>query len=79
MSKFEKITFQQLLHYMDEEDVFQLCFEGDGWENYVEITKESKLLKPFLNCRVVCMGAEILDNGNQPTIRISLDDSEVTL
>ena len=68
------ITLWQLLYYMDEQDIFQVCFEGDGWDDYVELTRESRLLKPFMKCRIECMGAEFLECEQRPVIRISLDD-----
>lgn len=71
------MTLKQFLYYVDDQDVFQVCFEGDGWEKYVEVDRNSKLLKPFLCCRIACMGPEYLDDGNSPTIRISLDDSNM--
>ena len=71
------ITLEQFLYYVDDGDVIQVCFEGEEWENYIELTKSSKFLKPFLKFRVACMGPEVMDNGNQPTIRISLDDSNM--
>lgn len=67
------ITLEQFLCYVDDGDVIQVCFEGDEWENYVELTRSSKFLKPFMKFRIACMGPEVMDNRNQPTIRISLD------
>lgn len=71
------MTLQQFLYYVDEQDVIQVCFEGDGWENYAEVKKDSRFLKPFMHCRIACMGPEFLDNRDTPTIRISLDDSNM--
>lgn len=67
------MTLDTFLNYMGDEETFQICFEGDEWDDFVEFTKDSKFLKPFLKTRVACMGAE-LDSAEHPTIRISLDD-----
>lgn len=67
------MTLKQFLHYMGEGEFFQLCFEGDEWDDFVKLTKECKLLIPFMECRVDCMGASF-DDEEQPIIRISIDD-----
>ena len=33
------ITLRQFLYYMDDQDVFQLNFTGDEWDDYVELTR----------------------------------------
>ena len=52
------ITLRQFLYYMDDQDVFQFTFTGDEWDDYVELTRRSILLKPFMDCRIVCLGVE---------------------
>lgn len=68
------LTLYTFLHYMDDDEVFQVCFEGDEWENYTELKSGSILLRPFIDCRITCMGAETMDNGKGPAIRICLDE-----
>lgn len=75
MENGRNMTLKQFIDYMNDDEAFQVCTTDDEWENYIEVTKDSKFLKPFMNCRISCMGAEILDDGNNPTIRICLDDS----
>lgn len=72
-----RITVKQFLSYMSETEVIQVCFKTDEWDNYVELTRNSILLKPFLGCRIDCMGAEFMDSRNDPIIRISIDDSNM--
>ena len=67
------ITLRQFLYYMDEQDIIQVCFKDDGWDEFVELTGQSKLLIPFMNCRIDCMGAEKLEDEDGVAIRISLD------
>ena len=68
-----KMTLEQFLYYMGDDENFQVCFEGDDWDDCMEFTKDSKFLIPFKECRVACMGAEF-DSVDHPTIRISIDD-----
>ena len=72
-----QIKLETFLYYLTEDEPFQLCFEGDEWDDYVELKRDSPFLKPFLACRIDCMGSELMDNGNEPTIRISIDDSNM--
>lgn len=72
-----RITVKQFLSYMSETKVIQVCFKNDEWDKYVELTRNSPFLKPFLACRIDCMGSEFMNNGNEPTIRISIDDSNM--
>ena len=70
------MTLDTFLNYMGDEETFQVCFEGDEWDDFVEFTKDSKFLKPFMKYRVDCMGAEF-DSVEHPTIRISLAEKEM--
>ena len=71
------ITVKQFLSYMGETEFIQVCFKSKEWDDYVELKSDSTFLKPFLACRIDCMGSEFMDNGNEPTIRISIDDSNM--
>ena len=64
------ITLRQFLYYMDDQDVFQVTFTGDEWDDYVELTRRSILLKPFMDCRIVCLGVE------DGTIRLCIERSD---
>lgn len=64
------ITLRQFLYYMDDQDVFQLNFTDDEWDDYVELTRRSILLKHFMDCRIDCLGVE----GG--TIRICIERNE---
>lgn len=66
------ITLRQFLYYMDDQDVFQLNFTGDEWDDYVELTRRSMLLKPFKDCRIDCLGVE----GGTIRICVERNDSE---
>lgn len=72
-----RLHLKEFLYYMSEDEPFQVCFEGDEWDDFVELTKESKLLKPFMHCRVDCMGATLAVDEKRPVIRISIDDSNM--
>lgn len=72
-----RITVKQFLSYMSETEFIQVCFKSQEWDDYVELKRDSPFLKPFLACRIDCMGSEFMDNGNEPTIRISIDDSNM--
>ena len=72
-----RITLKQFLNYMDEGEIVQVCFKTQEWSDYTEFNRSSIFLKPFLDCRIDCMGAELTDNGNEPTIRICIDDTNM--
>ena len=64
------ITLRQLLYYMTDSDVIQLCFEDDGWDSFTELKGNSKLLTPLIDRRIVCMGAE--ESANGQAIRVTI-------
>ena len=72
-----RITLKQFLYYMSDDEVIQVGFKSEEWDKYVELKQNSPFLKPFLACRIDCMGSEFMDNGNEPAIRISIDDSNM--
>ena len=72
-----RITLKQFLYYVDEGDIIQVCFKTEEWDNYTECNRSSVLLKPFMDCRIDCMGAEYMRNDNSPTIRICIDDTNM--
>lgn len=71
--KARSITLGQLLYYMTDGDVIQLCFEDDGWDNFTELKGNSKLLTPLMDRRIVCMGAEESENGQAIRVTIKGD------
>lgn len=72
-----RITLKQFLSYVSETEFIQACFKSKEWDDYVELKRDSPFLKPFLPCEIDCMGSEFMRNGNKPTIRISIDDSNM--
>lgn len=68
------ITLYEFIHYMSDDEPFQICFKDDEWDDFVELTSASKLLRPFVDCRIDCMGATLSVDGKRPVIRISIDE-----
>lgn len=71
------ITVRQLLYYMGEQEIIQVCFKDDEWDEFVEMPSTSKLLIPFIDCRIDCIGAEKMEYEDGVAIRISIDESGV--
>lgn len=64
----DPITLRQLLQYLDSEDeVIQISTYGE-WERVDEFWANSPLLEPFLDYKIMCLGAIDKD-----TIRVTLD------
>lgn len=57
------IVLRQLLFYMTEGETIQICDGHDGWDKFTEFSATSKLLEPFKDRRIICMGAEETENG----------------
>ena len=57
------INLRQLLFYMTEGETIQICDGHDGWDKFTEFSATSKLLEPFKDRRIICMGAEETENG----------------
>ena len=72
-----RLHLNEFLYYMIEDEKLQICFKGNEWDDFVELTKESKLLKPFMHCRVDCIGATLAEDEERPVIIISIDDSNM--
>ena len=54
-------VLQYLCHDGDDKegaDNIQVCFKGDEWDQFEEVNAASQMLKPFLDCEVICMDAE---------------------
>ena len=66
------IVLRQLLFYMTEGETIQICDGHDGWDTFTEFTATSKLLEPFKDRRIICMGAEETENG--AVIRVEIAD-----
>lgn len=75
-----EMTLRQFLDYMGDDEVFQVSLDGDDWGDYTEFNKHNRLLQPYMECRVDCMGAAMrIDNSNikEAVIRIGLDIDSV--
>lgn len=70
----KKITLEQFLAYVDDEQEIQVCFTGDDWEDYVSLSTTSKMIIPFLNCEVEYIGIEEPLCGTCPVFRISISE-----
>jgi transcriptional regulator with XRE-family HTH domain len=70
--KSRSINLRQLLFYMTEGDIIQICDGHDGWDAFTEFHATSKLLDPFMDRRIICMGAEETNDGC--AIRVELAD-----
>ena len=57
------IKLCQLLFYMTEGETIQICDGHDGWDKFTEFSATSKLLEPFKDRRIICMGAEEAKDG----------------
>jgi transcriptional regulator with XRE-family HTH domain len=66
------ITLRQLLFYMTEGEIIQICDGHDGWDAFTEFSATSKLLEPFKDRRIICMGAEERKDGC--AIRVEIED-----
>ena len=59
-----------------KQESIQVCFEGEGWEEYVEVLSGSAILKPFREWEIECLGADLDDSGRcRPIIRVSLREA----
>jgi len=72
-----RITLYEFIRYMSDDEPFQICFKDDEWDEFVELTRTSKLLRPFIDCRIDCMGATLAVDEKRPVIRISIDGSNM--
>jgi transcriptional regulator with XRE-family HTH domain len=66
------IILRQLLFYMTEGEIIQICDGHDGWDAFTEFSATSKLLEPFMDRRIICMGAEETEKGC--AIRVEIAD-----
>ena len=65
------MTLKDLLAVLAEYDDIQICTE-DSWDIYDTLNVDSKLLKPFYDLKVKCLGA--VDHN---MFRVDLDWSEI--
>jgi len=64
------MTLGELIKVLDSNTSFQICKEDD-WDTYDSFSPNSKLLKPFVNAKVLCVEAVDVDE-----IRVDIDWSE---
>lgn len=67
------ITLGQLLYYFTEGEFIQICTGHDGWDEFIEFPATSKLLDPFKDRRIICMGAEELEGAAVIRVEIAED------
>ena len=76
----KKITLEQFLAYVDDEQEIQVCFMSVlpytdiSLEDYVSLSTTSKMIIPFLNCEVEYIGIEEPLCGTCPVFRISISE-----
>lgn len=79
------ITLRQLLAYFNNQDPsdadqIQIVFKENEWADYDQVSVTSKLLIPYYDYRIQCLGVEDIacDCDNGSVIRVSLDE-EITI
>lgn len=77
VTNMERLHLWEILQYLDpKQESIQVCFEGEGWEEYVEVLSGSAILKPFREWEIECLGADLNDSGLcRPIIRVSLREA----
>ena len=68
------ITLRQLLYYFTEGEFIQICTGHDGWDEFIEFPATSKLLEPFMDRRIICLGAEEYQEERAAVIRVEIAD-----
>ena len=70
--KPRSITLRQLLYYLTEGEFIQICSGHDGWDEFIEFPANSKLLEPFKDRRIICLGVEGKEDEDTAVIRVEI-------
>ena len=70
--KPRSITLRQLLYYLTEDEFIQICSGHDGWDEFIEFPAKSKLLEPFKDRRIICLGVEGKEDEDTAVIRVEI-------
>lgn len=74
-----KITLEELLQYFkDDGGDIQITFEDREWDEYDQVGMESRLLKPYMKRKILCMGFESANDNESDILRVtlSMEDEE---
>ena len=74
----EKITLGQLVQYFkdDGEDI-QISFEDQEWDQYEQISMDSRMLKPYLDYEIKCMGLEVTNDTKEDILRVTIGKGKI--
>ena len=73
----DPIKLRQLVAYFKEDGAdIQVTFEDQEWEEYEQMSMGSRLLKPYLDCAIKCMGFEEAIDNKEFVLRVTLENKE---
>ena len=73
------IKLGQLLDYFGqceppEAEKIQIVFGDTNWNNFEQVSCVTKLLTPYVNCRITCIGVEKDITGKTSCLRVAIDE-----
>ena len=72
-----RITLEQLVQYFKGygEDI-QVCFEDQEWDEYEQVSMDSRMLRPYMNYEIICMGLEMANDTKKNILRVEIGEGQ---